>query len=229
MIRAVIFDMYETLITHYHGKSPLYFSSQMAEEAQVPLEKFQEIWRGRECERTVGKLSLEDTLRLIIKENTSCSEKEIYQKVVQMAEKRIATAEECFRHLHPEILPMFEELKKRKIKIGLISNCFSEEANVIRESCLAPYFDVMCLSYELGMRKPEKEIYQLCADKLAVSLKDCLYIGDGGSNELEAARCLGMNAVQAVWYLKNRGDWSAKKKEEFRQAMTPSDVIEYLD
>ncbi len=30
MTRAVIFDMFETLITHYH--SPLYFGAQMAAE-----------------------------------------------------------------------------------------------------------------------------------------------------------------------------------------------------
>ena len=31
MIRAVIFDMFETLITHY--ESPLYFGAEMAEDA----------------------------------------------------------------------------------------------------------------------------------------------------------------------------------------------------
>lgn len=27
-------------------------------------------------------------------------------------------------------------------------------------------------------------------------------MGDGGSNELEAAQALGMRAIQAVWYFK---------------------------
>ena len=36
MIKAVIFDMYETLITHY--ETPLYFTTQMAADADIPAE-----------------------------------------------------------------------------------------------------------------------------------------------------------------------------------------------
>lgn len=219
MIRAVIFDMYETLITHYHGKTPLYFSPQMAAEAEVPLERFQEIWRGKECERTIGAVSLEETLALILKDDN---------KVKQIAAKRVATAESCFENLHPEVLPMLEELKEQNIKIGLISNCFSEEADVIRRSILAPYFDAMCLSYELGMRKPQPEIYKVCVDKLGVEPQECLYVGDGGSSELEAARGCGMEAVQATWYLTRREDRPAKRKEEFAQAMEPMDLLDII-
>ena len=43
MIKAVIFDMYETLITHYG--CPLYFGRQMAADAGISEEKFQALWR----------------------------------------------------------------------------------------------------------------------------------------------------------------------------------------
>jgi putative hydrolase of the HAD superfamily len=60
MTRAIIFDMFETLITHYC--SPLYFGTQMAEDAGIPADKFQALWRLTEHERTIGKLTLEETL-----------------------------------------------------------------------------------------------------------------------------------------------------------------------
>ncbi len=221
MIRAVIFDMYETLITHYHGKTPLYFSPQMAFDAGVELTKFQELWRGKEHERTIGKISLEETLALILEENDVYDE----EKVAQMAAKRVATAESCFQNLHPEILSMLCELREKGIRIGLISNCFSEEAQVIRESRLAPYFDEMCLSYELGMRKPQPEIYKVCVDKLGLEPEECLYVGDGGSSELEAAQAFGMKAVQATWYLAEHEDWPAKQKNDFTQVAEPMDVV----
>ena len=225
MIRAVIFDVYETLITHYHGKSALYFSPQMAAEAGVSLSCFQEVWRGREIERTVGKVSLEETLQEILEKNTSDSTNEVAVKVAQMTEKRIATAECCFQNLHPEILPMFEGLKTRGIKIGLISNCFSEEARVIKDSVLASYCDVICLSYDLGMRKPEAQIYAECVRRLGVSPEECLYVGDGGSSELEAAEAFGMKALQAMWYLKNREDGVMRKKEAFENLLSPLEVV----
>lgn len=51
MIKAVIFDMYETLITHY--ESPLYFSKQMALDAGIPEDIFQTLWKPTEHERTM--------------------------------------------------------------------------------------------------------------------------------------------------------------------------------
>lgn len=38
--------------------------------------------------------------------------------------------------MHKEILPLLHGLKQNRIAIGLISNCFSEEAAVIRKNVL---------------------------------------------------------------------------------------------
>lgn len=42
MLKAVIFDMYKTLITLY--ESPLYFGTQIALDAGIEEEKFQKLW-----------------------------------------------------------------------------------------------------------------------------------------------------------------------------------------
>ena len=57
MIRAVIFDMFETLITHY--RTPLYFSEEMAADAGVAVEPFRAYWRNTENLRTVGDITFE--------------------------------------------------------------------------------------------------------------------------------------------------------------------------
>lgn len=219
MTRAVIFDMFETLITHYC--SPLYFGTQMAEDAGIPEDKFQSLWRPTEHERTLGKLTFEYTLELILRENDYYSET-LFKKIV---EKRIATKEECFKHLHTEIIPMLYTLRKRGILVGLISNCFSEEAEVIRRSELFKYFDAIYLSYEQGIQKPDEEIFQRCIKDLSVKAEECIYVGDGGSYELETARKLGMKAVQAVWYLKEGTSQPSKRKHDFLQIEKPLDVM----
>ena len=222
MIRAVIFDMFETLITHYH--SPLYFGAQMAADAGIAEEKFQALWRPTEYDRTIGKLTLEEVVESILRENQSYSE-ELVNKIVK---KRIETKQDCFRQLHSEIIPMLKKLKEKGILIGLISNCFSEEAEVIRRSVLFPYFDAVYLSYEQGVQKPDKEIYKRCMADLGVRPEECLYIGDGGSNELEAARTLGMKALQAVWYLQEGTLQPTGRKAEFEQMERPIDILIYL-
>ena len=215
MIRAVIFDMFETLITHY--KCPLYFGAQMAADAGIPEKNFQTLWRPTESDRSIGKIRTEEVIEMILKEN-GCYTDELLEKIVQ---KRISTKEECFKHLHPEIIPILTKLKEKGIMTGLISNCFSEEAEVIRRSVLFPYFDKVCLSYEEGVQKPDEEIYRRCMAGLDVTPEECIYIGDGGSQELETARDLGMNAMQAVWYMENR-------KKDFNQLEKPLDVLKWI-
>lgn len=119
-----------------------------------------------------------------------------------------------------------DKLKEKGYKLGLISNCFSEEVKVIRESCLYPYFDAVVLSYEAGLLKPDRRIYELCVDKLGLSAQDCLYVGDGGSNELVGARECGMKAVQAGWYLKEfKEDYYI---EGFECMDSPLQILEIL-
>ena len=223
MIKAVIFDMYETLITHYN--CPLYFGTQMAADAGISEEKFLKTWRLSDEDRTTGKVTFEEIIEKILKENDCFSEK----KMNEMVKKRIRCKEECFAHLHPEIIPMLESLKGKGMLIGLISNCFSEEAAVIKESVLYPYFDGVCLSYEEGVQKPDPVIFERCMRKLGVKADECLYVGDGGSNELETAASIGMKAVQAVWYYQEGIDHPLKRKMDFEQVERPMDILDYVD
>jgi putative hydrolase of the HAD superfamily len=54
-----------------------------------------------------------------------------------------------------------------------------------------------------------------------------LYIGDGGSHELEAADIMGMTALQARWYIKEVPELDIRK-EEFEQLETPRAVLEKI-
>ncbi len=219
MIKAVIFDMFETLITHYN--SPVYFGAQMAEDAGILEEQFLPIWRATDHERTIGVLTFDEVIEKILRENGVYSEK-VLQLILK---KRKLAKEECFQNLHPEIIPMLATLKNNGLKIGLISNCFSEEKVVIRESTLFPYFDAPYLSCEQGVGKPNKEIFYRCMKTLDVKPEECLYIGDGGSEELETARALGMTAMQAAWYLKEGTKQPTTRKAEFKQLERPMDVL----
>lgn len=219
MIKAVVFDMYETLITLY--ESPLYFGTQMALDAGIEEDKFQKLWSEAEEDRTIGNITLEEILEKILKENDCYSE----SKMEYIVRKRIKCKEEAFEHLHAEILPMLRALKEKGILIGLISNCFSEESEVIKKSILYSFFDAVCLSFDEGMQKPDQAIFNRCLEKLNVQADECLYVGDGGSCELEAAKMLGMKAVQAVWYLKEGTNQPSKRKEEFENIETPLDVL----
>lgn len=222
MIKVVIFDMFETLIS-YHT-CPVYFGTQMAEDAGIPVQEFLLKWRATDYDRSTGKRTVEDVLEEILKE-FDCYSEELLQKLVG---KRGSTIEECLKQKDVEIVPMLQALKEQGVSIGLISNCYLEEATRIRKSDLFPYFDAVFFSNEQGICKPDKEIYYRCIEELSVQPAECLYVGDGGSRELETAQELGMKAVQAVWYLKDGTSQPVGRKSEFEQAERPMDVVRFV-
>ena len=83
---------------------------------------------------------------------------------------------------------MLEQLKAMGMRLAIVSNCSSEEVKVIRKSRIYGCFDQVILSYETGLQKPDIHIYKKAADLLGVASSECIFVGDGGSNELEGAR-----------------------------------------
>ena len=225
MIRAVLFDMFETLVTLNAGG--YYFNEDMARDAGIQEDFFRGIWSKSEYDRTVGKMTMEEAVEIALKEAGKYSEELFQSIIVKRREAKKRPFSECC--MHPEIFPMLQMLREKGILIGLISNCFSEEAEVIHESRLYPLFDSPMLSYEQGICKPDREIFDRCLKKLGVSADECFYVGDGGSRELEISEQLGMKPFQAVWYLREGANQPCGRLDRFRQLERPLELIGYLE
>ncbi len=223
MVRAVIFDMFETLVTHFDSMP--YFCREIAADMGVEERAIRDTWDGTDHDRTIGRLTLEEVIARILRENGRCDDA-LFQRIV---EKRRQSKVEVFRHLHPEILPMLEALKRRGVKIGLVSNCFSEERGPIRESALFPFFDAAMLSCEQGICKPDEEIFLRCAAALDVPCAACLYVGDGGSRELEVAGKLGMRPLQVAWYLRDEPRQPTRRMAGYVHLEAPMELLSYLE
>jgi putative hydrolase of the HAD superfamily len=142
-------------------------------------------------------------------------------------QKRISTREIIFNTINLNIINMLKELKNEGYKLGLISNCDSNEITVFRSCELYNLFDAVVLSCDERLLKPDKEIYCLCVERLKVLPGDCLYIGDGGSNELDGAINAGMKTAQAVWFIKVFRD-NYINSEGYDVLQSPEEVLKYL-
>ena len=194
MIRAVVFDMFETLVTLFEGRT--YFGEDIAKDLGADPAIFRKEWHSIEDERSVGKYSIEEGLEFVLKRLGIYSK----EKVELAAGKRRQALGDTFSAIPQETFDMLDMLKERGIKIGLITNTFSDERDMIRESRLFPYFDVALISYEQGILKPDQKLYGIMTEKLGVKPDECLYVGDGGSRELYAAREAGMHPLQCTWF-----------------------------
>ncbi len=216
-MKAVIFDMFETLVTLH--SVPRYFGRNIAADLGADIDEFYPLWHETEEARSKGKMEFEESLYWI-GERTRYAYPEHIPEAVK---KRYAFKSESLQKVEYRIVSLLRELKERGYKVGLISNCFLEEAEAIRGNVLASCFDVMMLSCEQGVQKPEHEIFERCLSELSVAPEDCLYVGDGGSLELETAREFGMQTLQAGWFVKNyEENW---EKEGFATATDPAEVL----
>ena len=194
MIRAVIFDMFETLVTLFEGRT--YFGEDIAADVGADPDLFRREWHSTEQARSTGKYTIEEGLAIVLKKLGLYSEK----KVKQTAAKRRRALEDTFSAVPADSVRLLKELKENGLRTGLITNAFSDERDFIRACPLFPFFDAALISFEQGICKPDPLLFQRMAALLQVKPSECLYVGDGGSRELFAAREAGMHPVQCTWF-----------------------------
>ena len=227
MIKAVIFDMFETLVTLFVGKT--YFSENVVSDLGLndELEAYRKAWHATEKDRTTGKYTFAQGIEIALKELGQYTP----QKVELVISKRLEALQDTFSAIPKESIQLLQELKARGIKIGLMTNTFSDERDFIKACQLFPYFDVALISYETGICKPAPEMYKMMTRELGLAPQECLYVGDGGSRELYGARQAGMQPLQCTWFhdLAFEPHVPCPILDEFDHAQTQLDVLNFLN
>ena len=154
MIKAVVFDMFETLVTLFEGRT--YFGEDLAADVGADLFTFRKEWHAIEKERSIGKYTIEEGLELVLKKLGLYTA----EKVKLGAAKRREALGDSFSAIPDDTFLLLQGLKERGLKIGLITNTFSDERDIIRESRLFPYFDIALISYEQGICKPDPALFR---------------------------------------------------------------------
>ena len=89
----------------------------------------------------------------------------------------------------------FIEKVQGKYKFAIISNDSSRWSKYLRDKFdLNKYFDVISISGDLKIQKPDERIFMLTIEKLGVNAEDCFYIDDRTGN-LNAAKKVGMMPI----------------------------------
>nr|WP_298472160.1 HAD family hydrolase [uncultured Psychrobacillus sp.] len=145
MIQAVIFDLYETLITEWEKGSKK--ASYSVELLGIEEALYRHEWHARVNDRMDGTFADHPSvLKEILTENGLPIDEEVIQVI---HEQRVYVKSVAFEHIDDSIIKMLENLKAKNIKIGLISNCTSEEIEGWYTSLLPPFFDDIVFSYEV--------------------------------------------------------------------------------
>jgi putative hydrolase of the HAD superfamily len=97
---------------------------------------------------------------------------------------------------NPAMVAWQLKLKERGLKTAILSNIGDAVlASVERAFAWIHGFDVLVWSYQLGIAKPDAELYRHTLSELGVGPEETLFIDDKLPN-MEAARALGIQAIQ---------------------------------
>ncbi|MGD0780141.1 MAG: HAD family hydrolase [Dehalococcoidales bacterium] len=190
--QAIIFDLFGTLVDIFSRREYESIVAEMASHLKIPYDDFYEIWMQLANKRTTGVFrNSEEHIEYI------CRELKVKVSASQIEAARRARFDYVARALKPrkDAIETLTQLQSDGFKIGLISNCSTEPPLIWPDTPFAPFFDVTIFSSTAGMLKPDQRLFRMAIEQLKVTPQQCLYIGDGSSEELGAAANVGMTPV----------------------------------
>jgi FMN phosphatase YigB (HAD superfamily) len=90
---------------------------------------------------------------------------------------------------------MLDDLIEMNCALGLVTDCVYDVPAVWAETDFFMYFSAAHYSCVTHIRKPDARAYKGVLDLLETPVQEALFVGDGGSDELNGAVRVGMDAV----------------------------------
>jgi putative hydrolase of the HAD superfamily len=121
--------------------------------------------------------------------------------------------------LLPDAAAVLAELRARGYKLGVITNGEDwSQMRKLRVTGLLPLVDLIVISGNEQVKKPDPLIFMRAAERLAVRPAECAFVGDHARNDIYGAGAVGM---KTIWYA---GDqiWPAE------HAVAPAHTIQSL-
>jgi len=96
-----------------------------------------------------------------------------------------------------EFLELAGEFKK-EFSLALLSNDVKEWSSYLRcKFGLNEIFEEVVISGDVGLRKPDKKIFQLLLDRIKVPAEDCIFVDDNLRN-VNAAGEIGIKSIRFI-------------------------------
>jgi putative hydrolase of the HAD superfamily len=199
MIQAVLFDLFETLVTE--SNVAVRRASSLAAELGVSENAYRQLWRSGRSDIVLGRSSFRDTLARIVRTLGGTPDDSL---VEHLRSERVQQKAAVLRTVEPDILSALGTLRAQGLKLAVVTNSMAEDVAGWDSSPLRPFFEVTVFSCAARLAKPDPEIYLFACRKLQVGPDRALFIGDGGDDELAGARSAGLRSSRALWFVARR-------------------------
>jgi putative hydrolase of the HAD superfamily len=182
LIRAVIFDLWDTLVD-FDPVAGRAFQDQVAARVGRDPDEFAALWIEGRSQRESG------TLSGYLLEVGAPDE---------VIDELVALRRDSTRRLlvpRPGAVETIAQLRAGGRRVGLITVCSEDVPDVWTETPFSDLFDATVFSCSVGMLKPDPRIYHLACEELGVEPDEAMFVGDGANDELAGAQRVGLQPV----------------------------------
>src|SRR5687768_15498615 len=116
MIQAVLFDLFETLVTE--STASMQRASSLAAELGVNEDAYRRHWRSRRLDIVLGRCSFRDTLAQIVRTLGGTPDEKLLER---LRSERVKQKAAVLRTVEPDVLAAIDALRARGLKLAVVT------------------------------------------------------------------------------------------------------------
>jgi len=214
-LKAVTFDLWETLIFESDGASTMRSTTRCQNVAKAlnklglnvspdqvdaavneTINTLLKIW---DQNKDITHL---DQLHCVVKFASGGKVKLKEEWIRELSDAYISSLFEIPPYLNPGAVETLQRLRDKNKRIGLICNTGLTPGfglrKFLQQQGIAQFFDTMTFSDEVGIRKPDPEIFNLTAGKLGTKQQETVHVGDNLKADVWGAKNAGFKAIRLL-------------------------------
>jgi YjjG family noncanonical pyrimidine nucleotidase len=207
MVRAVLFDLDDTLFDHHACARAALEAVHSAHACfnGLPFDEFE-----RQHARFLEELHLavldgrlgidaarEERFRRLFHAAGVAADEALLQATAAAYRERYLTARRAIDGA-ATLLPHV----RRRARVGIVSNhLLDEQQQKLRHCGLDGHIDALVVSEEVGVSKPHPKIFEVALDRVGVRADEAVMIGDSWSADIVGALTVG---IRPIWFNRHR-------------------------
>ncbi len=154
------------------------------------------------------------TFKKSIDEATALDISTVYRREHQGNRALVAGARELLDALQP------------KTRMGIITNnSTAEQIEKLRTLNIAHFFEVIVISEDVGVTKPNPKIFEIALERLGAAAHETVMIGDSVANDIEGALNVG---IAPLWLNRNNEGLISASVSSQKALKTPANASVYI-
>jgi putative hydrolase of the HAD superfamily len=231
MIKAVFFDLYNTLVGYDPPREEIQarvlkdFGIEVSPEALLrPIMTADDFIYQEHARLPISKRSKEETGALYAQYHGII----LKEAGLEASPELIAGILKKWMHfdlkmvLFDDVIPALTHLRERGLILGLISNVDRDITPLYQELGLLAWLQVVVTSQDVGFNKPQPEIFREALKQAGVKPSEAIYVGDQHQIDVVGANGAGMRGI-----LLDRGGFF-EGIDDCPRIRSLTQVVEYL-